>query len=216
MFDLIYAIAEGQCIYQGSSQNLVPFLAEAGLKCPEFYNPADYLLEISTHDYGNHIKTLSEKIKNGMNELHRRQMPAPEKLPEQFMVAPKIGTNPLSICVKKARFSSKLQIFDPKSYCNDSDLYSTTFVRQFLYLLYRAFLLITRNPSMFMMRVLIHFFVAICIGLIYQGVGDSAKNMMNNFKYVFYSVMFLMFTAFSSLQTTCESFYKIVSKLMFQ
>lgn len=55
-----------------------------------------------------------------------------------------------------------------------------------------------------MMRILIHFFVAIGIGLIYQGIGGSAKNMMNNFRYVFYSVMFLMFTAFSSLQTTCK------------
>lgn len=204
--DHIYAIAEGSCIYQGSSQNLVPFLAELNLECPASYNPADFLLEISTHDYGYQIDNLKDKIQNGMNQSYRKEATVHEKSFESntAMHQFKVDSNPISICFKKAKFSSKLQILDPKSYCNDSDLYSTSFLRQSYYLLIRAFLLITRNPSMCLMRVFIHFFVAIGIGLIYQGMGDSAKNMMNNFRYVFYSVMFLMFTAFSSLQTTCE------------
>lgn len=203
--DHIYAIAEGKCIYQGSSQNLVPFLTELNLDCPASYNPADFLLEISTHDYGYQIDNLSDKIQNGRNQFYRKEVLAREKLHDNStMHQHKVETNPISICLKKAKFSSKLQILDPKSYCNDSDLYSTSFLRQSYYLLIRAFLLLTRNPSMCLMRVFIHFFVAIGIGLIYQGMGDSAKNMMNNFRYVFYSIMFLMFTAFSSLQTTCE------------
>lgn len=204
-FDLIYTIAEGQCIYQGSSQNLVPFLSELDLICPESYNPADYLLEISTHDYGYQNGRLNEKICHGINQAFRKQQPPNDKPLEQLqLMPPKVEENPISICVKKARLSSKLHILDPKSYCNDSDLYSTSFLRQFYYLLIRSFLCISRNPSLTSMRILIHFFVAIAIGLIYQDVGDSAKNMMNNFRYVFYSVMFLMFTAFSSLSTTCK------------
>lgn len=207
MFDHIYAIAEGLCIYQGSSQNLVPFLAELGLPCPESFNPADYLLEISTHDYGRQIDRLNEKIEDGLNHSYRKIKVAQE--PSELHPATyqaKVETNPISICLKKAKFSSKLQlqIFDPKSYCNESDLYSTSFLRQFYYLLIRMLLLITRNPSMSVNRILIHVFVAIATGTIYQGVGDSAKNVMNNFRFIFYTVMFLMFTAFSSLQTTCE------------
>lgn len=207
--DHIYAIAEGQCIYSGSNKNLVPFLAELDLVCPETFNPADFLLEISTHDYGYQIGRLNVKIIDGMNRNYRKEPPAMKKSSEYQITMPqKTDTNPISICLKKAKFSSKLQILDPKSYCNDSDLYSTSFLRQSYYLLIRAFLLLTRNPSMSLMRVLIHFFVAIGIGMIYQGIGDSAKNMMNNFRYVFYSVMFLMFTAFSSLQTTCKLTFK--------
>jgi hypothetical protein len=33
--------------------------------------------------------------------------------------------------------------------------------------------------------------------------------LMNNFKFIFYTVMFLMFTAFSSLQTTCKLYLTI-------
>lgn len=42
MFDHLYAVAEGQCIYQGSIKGLVPYLEEAGLQCPSYHNPADY------------------------------------------------------------------------------------------------------------------------------------------------------------------------------
>lgn len=71
--DHIYAIAEGQCIYQGSNENLVPYLAELDLVCPETFNPADYLLEISTHDYGYKIGDLNQKILDGLNQSYRKE-----------------------------------------------------------------------------------------------------------------------------------------------
>lgn len=42
LFDHLYAIAEGQCIYTGGTQLVVSFLAELNLVCPETYNPSDY------------------------------------------------------------------------------------------------------------------------------------------------------------------------------
>jgi len=202
MFDNLYAIAEGRCIYQGSSSNVVPFLAEAGLVCPDFYNPADYLLEISTHDYGYVIGDLTLKIQNGKNRAYRREPDRTSKMDAQFKISVPKENNPFSSCVKRAKFNSHMQILDPKNYCNDSDLYSTSFLRQFYYLLNRSLMLTIRNPSMTTMRLFIHFIVAIIIGIIYTGIGQSASNMLNNFRYIFYSVMFLMYTAFSSMQTT--------------
>lgn len=70
-FDHLYVLAEGNCIYQGSSGNVVPFLSGLGLVCPEFYNPADYLLEISNNDYGLHNQRLADKIQNGLNDDYR-------------------------------------------------------------------------------------------------------------------------------------------------
>lgn len=54
LFDYVYTMAEGLCIYQGSSRNLVPFL------------------EIANNDYGQHNNRLTEKIKNGVNEHFRK------------------------------------------------------------------------------------------------------------------------------------------------
>lgn len=214
-FDHIYAIAEGQCIYQGSSDKVVPFLSQLSLVCPAFHNPADFLLEISTHDYGYQIDRLVDKIENGKNRnFCKDPRPVPYERNHQLMT-PQIKSlenNPISMCVKQAKLNARLNILDPRSYCNNSDLYSTSFLRQFYYLYMRTFLLIIRNPSLSLMRLFIHIFVAFCIGIIYFQSGYSAKNLMNNFKFIFYTVMFLMFTAFSSLQTTFPSELPVIKR----
>lgn len=42
MFDHIYVVANGQCIYQGEGENIVPFMETIGVRCPKTYNPADF------------------------------------------------------------------------------------------------------------------------------------------------------------------------------
>lgn len=41
-FDHVYIMAEGQCVYAGLGDDVVPFLATLGLNCPTHYNPADF------------------------------------------------------------------------------------------------------------------------------------------------------------------------------
>lgn len=42
MFDHVYIMAEGHCVYQGSSQNTIPYLQTIDLNCPQYHNPADF------------------------------------------------------------------------------------------------------------------------------------------------------------------------------
>lgn len=42
MFDHLYVVAEGKCIYQGAVEGVVPYLEESNLSCPSYHNPADY------------------------------------------------------------------------------------------------------------------------------------------------------------------------------
>lgn len=42
MFDHLYILTEGHCMYQGRVENLVPFLTSFGFECPSYHNPADY------------------------------------------------------------------------------------------------------------------------------------------------------------------------------
>lgn len=66
LFDHIYVLAEGHCVYQGSHSNTVPYLASIGLQCPQYHSAADYLLEVKYiilyTVIKNHLKSLMVHI----------------------------------------------------------------------------------------------------------------------------------------------------------
>ncbi|KAL1117724.1 hypothetical protein AAG570_004039 [Ranatra chinensis] len=64
-FDVAYILAEGQCVYQGATADLVPYLASLGINCPTHYNPADFMIEVSSGEYGDHIERMVQAIDNG-------------------------------------------------------------------------------------------------------------------------------------------------------
>jgi ABC-type multidrug transport system ATPase subunit len=71
LFDHIYSLNNGYCVYQGTSKNLIRFLDELDLPCPSTYNSTDYLMEIANNEYGDHSHRLIEKTQNGMNMEYR-------------------------------------------------------------------------------------------------------------------------------------------------
>ncbi|XP_076239725.1 ATP-binding cassette subfamily G member 4 isoform X2 [Calliopsis andreniformis] len=77
MFDALYTLAEGQCVYQGSTSQLVPFLRNIGLNCPSYHNPASFIIEVSCGEYGDNIRNLVTAIKNGKYDI-REGHPFPD------------------------------------------------------------------------------------------------------------------------------------------
>lgn len=69
MFDQLYTLADGQCVYQGSIKQLVPFLGSLGLQCPSYHNPASYIIEVACGEYGSHTSKLVNAIANGKNDI---------------------------------------------------------------------------------------------------------------------------------------------------
>jgi ATP-binding cassette, subfamily G (WHITE), member 1 len=90
------------------------------------------------------------------------------------------------------------------TFCKRDDRYATTFCRQFYLLLMRTFIILRRDKSMTRMRFFVHCLVGGLIGILYLGIGNNAAHAFNNFNYAFFSIMFLMFTAFSSMQMQCK------------
>jgi len=177
MFDHVYALADGCCIYQGPPSCVTSFLGDLELNCPETFNPADFLLEIANGDYGELNQRLTEQIQNGLN--------CASQVVEQKSA---------SLSVEKLTSSHVDDNFNPKR----------QFFSQLRQLLIRNFLVTSRDRTLSLMRLLIHLIMALFIGVMYNGIGNDAANIFNIYKFLFFNIFILMFTAFSSLQTSCE------------
>jgi ATP-binding cassette, subfamily G (WHITE), member 1 len=171
-FDHLYTLAGGKCIYQGCSLNLMPFLNELGLVCPETYNPSDFLIEIANGEYGLQNDFLTEKIMNGKNEQFRRE-----------------ESSSHVIC----------QVFD-MSPSNNSHV-SSNFIEQLWYLMIRNSKIIYRDKTIMWLRLAIHIVVALSVGAFFVNVGPEASKIFSNFKMIYATTMFLMYTGFYSSVT---------------
>lgn len=173
-FDHIYALADGQCIFQGSSSKLITFLDELDLKCPETFSPSDFLLEIATNDYGLQNPRLTEKIQNGLNNSFRK--------------------GPMTMSEENA-----LDLQLPEDF---KSIYSTSFFQQFYFLLRRNFVTNYRDKTLSLMRLLINVGVGLCFGTIYFGIGNEASFIFDIQKFIVYSIFHSMFFGFNSQLTT--------------
>ncbi|KAI8422543.1 hypothetical protein MSG28_006347, partial [Choristoneura fumiferana] len=82
MFDHLYTLADGQCVYQGSTGKLVSWLGSLGLQCPSYHNPASFIIEVSCGEYGDNTGKLVRAIDNGKHDIRNGQ-PFPDmKLPD--------------------------------------------------------------------------------------------------------------------------------------
>lgn len=179
IFDHIYAMSNGCCIYQGSFDNLFTFLRELTLECPNTYNPVDYLLEISSL---NSIVFLVDQIKNGRNEQYRG------------------NNNNNKIQSKMIDFNNEPVIVDNKSNQTPSFLYRLRF------LTLRTMLLMMRDKTNVIMRVAINLLVGLLIGILYSGLGNDANQILNEYKFLFVLCGFCAYSGFYSLmvKSKCE------------
>ncbi|XP_049763473.1 ATP-binding cassette sub-family G member 1 [Schistocerca cancellata] len=170
MLDHVYVLAQGHCVYQGSSLNVVPYLNSVGLECPQYHNPADYMLEVVSGEYGDCIDALVTAVK------------------ENSWRSPPVQTNGNAIVVetrKDGTVPHKTLVLVAKP---------SEFTR-FWTLLQRFYVQLYRDWTVTHLKLVLHVLVGVVFGLNFTGAGNDASKTFNNVSFLFCTNLYLAYTA---------------------
>ncbi|KAH8395176.1 hypothetical protein KR222_005954 [Zaprionus bogoriensis] len=191
IFDQVYVLSAGNCVYQGGTQKLVPFLQSVDLPCPMYHNPADYsecpikrikksnsehlspppslifaVIELACGEYGyDKIDTLKRATENGSCLTW--------------------FNNPGSVLRAEA-LMRKHPI--PKRNKNVS-LENTSFTNQCSVLLRRGYIKARRDTTMTHLRIFVNIGLAIVYGGMYDHAGREGSRVLDNYNLLFAILM---------------------------
>uniref|UniRef100_A0A3B3VMC7 ATP binding cassette subfamily G member 4 n=1 Tax=Poecilia latipinna TaxID=48699 RepID=A0A3B3VMC7_9TELE len=168
MFDKLYILSQGQCIYKGTVPYLIPYLKNLGLHCPTYHNPADFIIEVASGEYGDLNPVLFEAVQGGLCSEEGKKNSRD-----------KSDASCPSQCYRTLEKSS----------------FPTSTFTQFCILFKRTFITICRDTVLTHLRVMSHLCIGVLIGLLYLNIGNDASKVFNNTGFLFFSMLFLMFAA---------------------
>ncbi|CAH2108041.1 unnamed protein product [Euphydryas editha] len=168
-FDQVYVLAAGNCLYQGTTRNLVPYVNEAGLPCPIYHNPADYIIELACGEYGeDKISVLRTKAENGKSLQwfdDHETIPTMEILRKRY---------PLS--VMREQDSNTGEEETPQS-------------NQRSVLIRRGFLKAKRDSTMTHLRLIVNVVVGLMLGTLFINAGNEGSRVLDNYNLLFAILM---------------------------
>ncbi|XP_054261205.1 ATP-binding cassette sub-family G member 4 isoform X2 [Macrosteles quadrilineatus] len=167
-FDFVYVLAEGRCLYQGATRNMVPYLLSEGLPCPKYHNPADYVIELACAEHGeDKIEKLVKATQNG-------------KSLEWFENAEEIATD--------VPYTEKKGIQLPLKKCVGG-LQETSITNQVCVLVKRGLIKIKRDKTLTHMRIIVNILTGIMLGMLWLQVGDKGSQVLDNYNLLFSILM---------------------------
>lgn len=196
LFDQVFVLARGKCVFQGSPTMLVPFLSHANYTCPTHYSPSDYIIELCDSEDKDIIQTLSTLTRNGKlicskpaitDDRNRNNAVAIEWRNAISTTATKdyLHKNPRGYALLETMkaFTKLLQ----------SD-YAVSSVTQFSVLFNVMMVKTLRNRTVLAIQLFHHVFCGIIFGLIFFRSANEGGRMFDHLKFCIGIIFFISYT----------------------
>ncbi|XP_043499361.1 ATP-binding cassette sub-family G member 1-like [Polistes fuscatus] len=167
MFNHVYLLSDGQCMYDGAAVNVVDYFHDLGLYCPKYHNPADYMIEVVSNEYGNFEDLLITAVKN--NQTWLTNTPSKLMIQNDSQNYKENGKTPVMI-KKPSEFT------------------------RFFILLNRYFIQFYRDWTIVYLKVFVHFVLGLIFGLFFNSIGNESTKVLNNVGFLMIILIYLTYT----------------------
>ncbi|KYN41879.1 ATP-binding cassette sub-family G member 4 [Trachymyrmex septentrionalis] len=172
LFDQVYVLTNGDCLYQGATSKLLPYLENMKLPCPMYHNPADYIIELACGEYGfDKINTLIMGSQNGRN---LQWFDNPETLKDAKSL--------------RAEYPLRNKVND------NNGLHATNLVHQIKILLRRGFIMCKRDTTLTHLRIAVNILVGVMLGTVFLRSGADGSRVLDNYNLLFAILIHHMMT----------------------
>uniref|UniRef100_A0A1B6DHE5 ABC transporter domain-containing protein n=1 Tax=Clastoptera arizonana TaxID=38151 RepID=A0A1B6DHE5_9HEMI len=167
MFDHMYIISDGSCVYQGTSTNVVPFLLTIGLTCPQYHNPSDFMLDVVTGEFGDYTQQLMDS-----SRTNSWRAPPPAKIAYMNGKNGNWDTEEVFTRIKPPSEWVKLKV-----------------------LLHRCTIQLYRDWTVTHLKIFLHFCVGMLLGYNFVNCGVDGNKSINNVGYFMCTTVYLSYTS---------------------
>lgn len=165
-FNQVYVLAGGECLYQGGTGNLVPFLQAVDLPCPMYHNPADYIIELACEEHGRDKVDILVKAMGNGTAITWFEDPS-----------------------KVLKGETLLRAYPTPGRSRNRSLEDTSFCTQLWILLKRGVIKTRRDKTLTHLRIGVNIFLAIVLGFLYVNAGNEGSRVLDNYNLLFAILM---------------------------
>ncbi|XP_055549565.1 ATP-binding cassette subfamily G member 4 [Wyeomyia smithii] len=166
-FDQVYVLSSGECMYQGSTASLVPFLQSVDMPCPVYHNPADYVIELACGEHGmEKVQTMVLEMGNGESTDwfgDKRRVLKLEQLRKKY---------PLKKIIEQSE-----------------NLHATSQWHQLKVLISRGIIKAKRDATLTHLRIWVNILIAGMLGFLFIDAGNEGSRVLDNYNLLFSVLM---------------------------
>ncbi len=164
LFDNVYVLAKGKCVYQGVPDAIVTYMSQASFICPKHYSPSDYIIEVCDTEDMNIVDALSNLTQNGKLTCCSTLVDE-SQITGSVSVVMKNAITSMILEKKRSRSGALLEKMKAFSKFMQND-YANSGMQQFLVLFRIMMIKIVRNRIVLAIQLFHHLFCGGIFGML--------------------------------------------------